>query len=43
MQFKEKLINQTKKNGEVDDFGHSFDLFGPNLYSPKFSREFILY
>ena len=43
MQFKGKLINQTKKKDKIVNFGHSFDLFGPNLYSPKFLRGFILY
>ena len=40
MQFKGKLINHTKENGKIDNFGRNFGFFDPNLYPQKFLREF---
>ena len=40
MQFKEKLINQTRENDKKLNFGLHFGLFGPNLGPQTFFHEF---
>ena len=42
MQFPEKLMNQTWKNGNKPNFGPDFGLFGPNLDPQKFFCGFYL-
>ena len=43
MQFKGKVINQTKENGKKHIFGHNFVLFAPNLYLQKLLSKFIMH
>ena len=37
MQFKGKLINQTTKNGKIDNSGHNFGFFDLNLCAKDFN------